>query len=110
MLSRVGAVVVFVGLTLLFTTSPGSTETIRIDIAKLAYTPAEITAHVGDTVLWVSGDFVVHSATATNKAWDVTIPLKGSASVVLKSAGIAYFCRFHPNMKGRITVTDTTSP
>ncbi|TIW29127.1 MAG: amicyanin, partial [Mesorhizobium sp.] len=37
--------------------------------------------------------------------WEVMIPPKESASLTLKVAGpIYYFCRFHPNMKGRLVV------
>ena len=82
-----------------------SSETIRIAIDKLAYTPAQVSAHVGDTIEWVSGDFIAHTATARDKQWDVAIPAHGSARVTLQRAGdIDYFCRFHPNMTGRISV------
>lgn len=43
---------------------------------------------------------------ARNGAWDVQIPPKGSKSVVLKAAGaVGYFCKFHPQMTGKITVS-----
>jgi plastocyanin len=36
---------------------------------------------------------------------DVMIPPNKTASFVVEHAGtIDYFCRFHPNMKGRLTV------
>jgi plastocyanin len=80
-------------------------ETIRVTIDKLKFDPQEISAHVGDTIEWTSSDFVVHTATARNKDWDVTIPAKGSAHVTLEHPGeVDYFCRFHPNMTGRIAV------
>jgi plastocyanin len=38
--------------------------------------------------------------------FDVMIEANASASLVLKKAGVVeYYCRFHPNMKGRITIT-----
>lgn len=82
-------------------------DTIRITVDKLAFAPAEVSAHVGDTIEWTNKDFVVHTATARNKEWDVALPAKGgNGRVTLASAGeIEYFCRFHPNMKGRISVT-----
>jgi plastocyanin len=89
------------------TASVSSAETIRIDIAKLAFSPAQVSARVGDTIEWVNTDFVTHTATARNKEWDITIPAKGTGSVVLKSSGtVDYYCRFHPNMTGTITVED----
>lgn len=87
--------------------SAGAAETVRVDIAKLTFDPAQVSAHVGDTIEWVSTDFVVHTATARDKAWDITIPPNGTGSVVVEKAGtIDYYCRFHPNMKGRIVVED----
>lgn len=81
-------------------------ETIKIEISNLAFAPAAVTAHVGDTVTWVNGDFVAHTATARNGAWDVQIPPKASKSVVLKAAGaVDYFCKFHPQMTGKITIS-----
>jgi plastocyanin len=80
-------------------------ETVRVSIDKLSFTPKQISAHVGDTIEWTNGDFVAHTATARNKDWDVAIPVKGVARVTLTHAGdVDYFCRFHPNMTGRITV------
>jgi plastocyanin len=81
-------------------------ETIRVSIDKLKFDPPQVSAQVGDTVEWVSSDFVAHTATARNKDWDVAIPAKGVGHVTLEHAGdVDYFCRFHPFMTGRISVT-----
>lgn len=80
-------------------------ETIQITIDKLVFAPADVTAKVGDTVEWVNNDILAHTATATNKDWDVMIAPKKSGTLVLRKAGaFDYFCKYHPNMKGRITV------
>jgi plastocyanin len=80
-------------------------ETIRVTINQLKFDPPKISAHVGDTIEWTSSDFVVHTATAKNKDWDVTIPAKGMGRVTLARPGdVDYFCRFHPNMTGQIEV------
>lgn len=80
-------------------------ETIQIVMDKLIYIPAEASAKVGDTIEWVNKDILVHTATATNGDWNVTIAPKKTERLILKKAGtIEYFCRFHPNMKGRIAV------
>ncbi len=80
-------------------------ETIRVAIDKMNFDPPKISAHVGDTIEWASSDFVVHTATAKNKDWDVTIPAKGMGRVTLDHPGaVDYFCRFHPNMTGQIVV------
>ena len=80
-------------------------ETIPIVMDKLVYVPAEITAKIGDTVEWINNDILVHTATATNGDWNVVIAPKKMEPLVLKKAGtIDYFCKYHPNMKGRIAV------
>ena len=80
-------------------------ETIQITIDKLVFAPADVTAKVGDTVEWVNNDILAHTATATNKDWDVMIAPKKSGTLVLRKAGaFDYFCKYHPNMKGRITI------
>jgi len=98
---------VFAAVALVAATSGAAAETIRIHVENLAFSPAEVSAHVGDTIEWVSSDFVDHTATARNKSWDVTIPANGSGRVDLTEAGtVEYYCRFHPNMVGHISVAD----
>ncbi|MEP7031309.1 MAG: cupredoxin domain-containing protein [Pseudolabrys sp.] len=81
-------------------------ETIQVVIDKLVFAPVNVQAKVGDTIEWVNKDILAHTATATNKDWDVMIGPKKTATLVLKKAGAAdYSCKFHPNMKGRVTVT-----
>ena len=80
-------------------------ETIQVIIDKLVFSPNEVNAKVGDTIVWDNKDILAHTATASNKDWDVMIGSKQAASLVLKNAGsIDYFCKFHPNMKGRVVV------
>lgn len=84
---------------------PAQAETITVTIEKLVFSPADIKAKVGDTIEWVNKDVLAHTATVKG-GWDVMIPAKKSASLVLKKAGaVEYYCRFHPNMKGNITVS-----
>jgi plastocyanin len=81
-------------------------DTIQVKVDKLAFAPADITAHVGDTVEWVNADFVAHTATARDRSWDVLIPAGSKKTVVLKTdATVEYYCKFHPNMTGRIVVS-----
>lgn len=82
-------------------------EVVKVNIADLAYAPAELTARVGDTVEWMNGDFVDHTATAAGADWDVAVPAGTTARLVLKRAGsFDYICRFHPNMTGKIHVLE----
>lgn len=80
--------------------------TIRVTIEKLAFTPVEVNAKVGDTIEWINKDAFAHTATAKNGDWDVMIGPNKTARLVVKKAGATdYYCRFHPNMTGRVTVT-----
>jgi plastocyanin len=80
-------------------------EVIQIRIEKLAFAPQQVSAHVGDTVEWHNADFIAHTATARDGSWDVMIAPNASQSVVLKADGVVdYYCKFHPNMTGRIAV------
>ena len=84
---------------------PAQAETIQVTIDRVAFAPAEIRAKVGDTVEWVNKDILAHTATVRGD-FDVTIAAGKTGRLVLKKPGdIVYFCRFHPNMKGRIAVS-----
>ena len=92
-------------LVLVLAAGSARAEVIHIKIDKLAFVPAEITAHVGDTIEWANADFVAHTATARNGAFDVMIPANGKGSTVVKAAGtVEYYCKIHPNMVGKLVV------
>jgi plastocyanin len=77
--------------------------TITVTIKDMKFTPATVSAHVGDTIVWTNDDFVAHTATARDKAWDVTIAPGKTGSITIAAAGdVAYFCRFHPMMVGEV--------
>lgn len=80
--------------------------TIKVAINDFTFVPANVSAQPGDTIVWTNNDVVDHTATAASKAFDVVIPVGKSASLVVKKTGaLPYFCRFHPPMKGTITVS-----
>ena len=82
-----------------------ASEVVRITIHDLAFSPAEVSAKVGDTIEWVNGDFVDHTATAKDGAWDVAVAAGKSAQFKLERPGtVAYYCKIHPNMTGTIHV------
>jgi plastocyanin len=85
---------------------PALAATIQITMDNLVISPAEVSAHVGDTIEWINKDIFAHTATARNGDWDVMMPPKKTVTSVLKKAGTTdYYCRFHPNMKATLTVT-----
>jgi plastocyanin len=94
----------WIALTLAAGTVPAGAETIQVIIDRLVFSPATVEAKAGDTIEWVNKDMFAHTATVKG-SWEVMIPPKKSASLTLKASGpVDYFCRFHPNMKGRLVV------
>ena len=83
---------------------PARAATIQVTIDQVAYAPVEIQAKVGDTIEWINKDIVAHTATLRGD-WDVMVlPGKTARLVVKKAGSFDYICRFHPNMKGHLTV------
>ncbi len=66
-------------------------ETIQVTISNLAFSPAEVNAKVGDSIEWVNKDPFVHTATARNGDWNVTIAPKQTEQVTLKKPGPIYY-------------------
>jgi plastocyanin len=80
-------------------------DIIRIAIGNLAFSPAEVTAKVGDTVEWVNGDFVDHTATDKGGTFDVAVAAGKSAEFSFSAPGtFSYYCKVHPNMTATIRV------
>ncbi|MET0483246.1 MAG: cupredoxin family copper-binding protein [Aestuariivirgaceae bacterium] len=96
-----------VGAAMVLGASDARAETIRVEIGKLLFAPVEIKARVGDEIEWVNNDFVAHTATARDGRFDVMLEPGKSGRVMLETAGVIdYYCRFHPNMTGRVNVTE----
>src|SRR5690242_12886871 len=105
-MGRILSVTGLAALLLVLALGSADAAVIEIKMAQVAYAPAQVAAHVGDTIEWVNNDIVAHTATARNGAWDVMINPNAKASVMLKSSGtIDYYCKLHPNMVGSITVS-----
>lgn len=83
--------------------APAKTYTIVIDKMKFGAVPAGL--RVGDTIVWVNRDIFRHSATARDGSFDVDLPPAKSAKMVLGRVGsIAFWCKYHPGMKGQLAV------
>ena len=97
-LASIAAVLIFAAMVV-----PAHAATIEITMENLVISPAEVSAKVGDTVMWINKDVFAHTATAKNGDFDVTLPPKKSAAFVVKKAGtVDYYCRYHPNMKATL--------
>jgi plastocyanin len=80
-------------------------RTHRIEIKDMKFIPAEVTVQKGDTIVWINNDFVVHDVSeTTKKAWKTSPIPVGKTWKVVAQQSVAYFCSFHPIMKGKINV------
>jgi plastocyanin len=78
---------------------------VTITVDRLAFAQAPEGLHVGDTVVWLNKDLFVHSATDSAKGFDVELPPGGRGRIALRRPGVIfYYCRYHPDMKGHLTV------
>jgi plastocyanin len=78
-----------------------------VTIADYTYEPADLIVPAGTTVTFTNEDSTPHTATSKQQgAFDSgSIDRGGSGSITLEKAGtFAYYCAFHPFMKGTITV------
>ena len=92
---------------LLFGIGSADADVIIVTMEKMAISPPEVSAKVGDTIQWTNKDVFDHTATAQNGDWDVEIPAKTTVTTVLKKAGsMDYYCRFHPNMTAVIRIEE----
>jgi plastocyanin len=77
----------------------------RIVIDNLAFGPAPDGLHVNDIVEWTNSDILQHTATATDRSFDIDLPAGATGRTIMKRAGgVSYVCRFHPGMQGRLEV------
>ncbi len=77
-----------------------------VSMTGFKFVPAKLEVHVGDTVEWINRDFVAHTATADDKAFD-TGNLEAGASkrlVMTKAGTFPYTCHYHSGMKGTLVV------
>lgn len=85
------------------------TRLVQIAYRSIAIAPANVAAHVGDTVRWMNSDATPHNVTSTRGPARFASPDFGKGGVYtykLTSPGvITYVCTIHPaSMVGRISV------
>ncbi len=78
----------------------------QVTIKNFAFSPAEITIKVEDTVTWIEQDTVHH--TTTGGIFDSGDLGQGQTySKTFDKAGTYdYTCNYHPNMKGKVIVIE----
>jgi plastocyanin len=85
--------------------APGA---VSVTIADFAFSPASVTAKVGDVISWTNNDSVQHTATVKSTEACTTPELAKDASggITFSQAGsYDFFCKIHPQMTGKIEVT-----
>lgn len=101
------AVLLTIAATVAATAGPTAarTRTHTIVMEKMKFGPSPTGMRVGDTLIWVNRDMFRHTATARNRSFDIDLLPGASGRAILRTAGtIAYICRFHPGMIGRLSV------
>lgn len=85
---------------------PGPGQRHVVEMRNFGFEPAHLVAAPGDTVVWINRDIVPHTATESNEQWDSdTLQEDESWYLVVREVGDrAYYCRFHPTMKGTLLV------
>lgn len=78
--------------------------TVHVTIENLAFTPSDIEVKPGETIEWTNKDPFAHTATVKG-GWEVIIPPgKVATRVATADDSTDYYCRYHPNMTGRIKI------
>jgi plastocyanin len=115
--TRAAAAAAAVALVVLALATAGATDREKPDkahtvtIKDLKYAPANIKIKAGETVLWINEDTRDHTVTSDDaKREDFRSDNLGNGDTFdhpFKKAGkFPYHCKYHPRMKGLVTVTD----
>ena len=80
---------------------------VSVAVKDFAFSPAEITAKVGQTITFTNGDSAPHTATLDDGSCTTPSIASGSSDGLTFTAAGTYpfHCNVHPNMKGTITVS-----
>jgi plastocyanin len=87
-------------LLLALTPMPAAAATHVVVIDKMKYS-AVPPLKVGDTVVFVNKDMFRHTVTASNNSFNLDLMPGARGSVHINSAGhAAFYCKYHPGMRG----------
>ncbi|AWY40288.1 amidase [Pseudomonas putida] len=82
-------------------------QEMKVDIKEFMYGPKDMTVPVGTKVTWVNDDEIPHTVAETHKVFrSGALDTGDSYSWVFNTPGeYEYFCALHPQMIGKIVVT-----
>ena len=76
-----------------------------VTMSQMRYGTIPGNLKVGDAITWVNKDSVLHTVTARDRSFDIRIPPKHKARMILKKSGtFAFYCTIHPAMRGTLEV------
>lgn len=92
--------------------SPGAIATVEsakpkaVSISNFRYDPAELSVTIGDTVVWMNDDALLHTASADSGAWSSPEMRQGErfTYVALRAGRFPYHCTAHPVMRATLIV------
>jgi plastocyanin len=84
-------------------------QEVKIDIKEFMFGPKDLTIAAGTKVTWVNDDQIPHTVVETHKVFrSGALDTNDSFSYVFNTPGeFEYFCALHPQMIGKIIVSDT---
>ena len=84
-------------------TAPAAGAT-AVSIANFAFSPADVTVKVGDTVTWTNNDSAPHTVTGAD--FDSSQLAQGAtfSHTFTKAGSYDYKCSIHPSMTAKVTV------
>jgi len=85
----------------------------NVNIVDFAFTPAAVTVHVNDSVVWTWIGPTVHTSTSDTGLWDSGLLDTTGAKFThtfTSSGSFPYFCEVHPFMTASVTVQNQTPP
>ena len=83
-------------------------DTVRAELASLAFRPASLEVAPGTTVVWTNADQVAHTVTAVDGAWTSPLLQPGQSwARTFASPGVhEILCTPHPFMRARVVVQE----
>lgn len=91
---------------LMTTQNPPRPETVNIDIKDFAFSPASVTIHSGDSVIWTNMDSTEHQIVADSGQFSGPVIAPGGTYTftAIGAGSLTYHCGIHTSMTGTIII------
>ena len=99
------SVCAMLGVTAPLAAADAAGREVVVPIANMHFGQIPSNLKVGDTIVWQNRDSVPHTITARDKSFDLRVNPRQTVRLTLNRAGsIPYYCIFHAQMRGTLTV------